>query len=94
MEDIKCWACEEELGWKYVEAYVSGEKHKEGKYVLSEKLLRFGEPLWDQDEEEEEEVEEEEVQEEKVKKEDIEKGDMKKEDHKARVEDVEDEELK
>lgn len=39
VRDIACRQCKETVGWKYDKAYESGQKYKEGKYILEEELL-------------------------------------------------------
>lgn len=39
VRDIACRQCKETVGWKYDKAYETGQKYKEGKYILEEELL-------------------------------------------------------
>ncbi|KAJ7572108.1 Yippee/Mis18, partial [Mycena floridula] len=39
VRDIYCRKCETTLGWKYVKAYETSQKYKEGKYMLERNLL-------------------------------------------------------
>ncbi|EYE98082.1 putative Yippee zinc-binding protein Moh1 [Aspergillus glaucus CBS 516.65] len=39
VRDIACRQCKETVGWKYDKAYESGQKYKEGKFILEEELL-------------------------------------------------------
>ncbi len=39
VRDIACKQCNETVGWKYDKAFESGEKYKEGKYILEAELL-------------------------------------------------------
>ncbi|KAG2224248.1 hypothetical protein INT45_000279 [Circinella minor] len=38
---ISCIRCGTMLGWKYIKAYDSQQKYKEGKYILEKSLLRL-----------------------------------------------------
>lgn len=44
--DIYCENCETTLGWKYEQAFVAGQKYKEGKYII-EVVHMFKENSWD-----------------------------------------------
>jgi len=39
VRDIYCCKCSAVLGWKYDKAYESGQKYKEGKFILERNLL-------------------------------------------------------
>ncbi|EPQ28899.1 uncharacterized protein PFL1_03700 [Pseudozyma flocculosa PF-1] len=38
VRDIYCVKCHTVLGWRYDKAYVTGEKYKEGKFILEKEL--------------------------------------------------------
>lgn len=39
--DVKCFECQEVLGWRYERAYDEAQKYKEGKYILEKaKIMR------------------------------------------------------
>jgi hypothetical protein len=39
--DIFCTECQILIGWKYIKAYESNQRYKEGKFILEAELLRF-----------------------------------------------------
>jgi hypothetical protein len=41
--DIFCACCNAVLGWKYVVAYESSQKYKEGKYIIDKSAITAGE---------------------------------------------------
>jgi len=43
--DIFCSACTSRLGWKYVEAFESSQKYKEGKFIVEKACVVEGEAL-------------------------------------------------
>ena len=43
--DIFCTCCSARLGWKYLEAFESSQKYKEGKSLLEKSRVVEGEPL-------------------------------------------------
>jgi rRNA maturation protein Nop10 len=37
--DIHCTQCGKVVGWKYVKAFESSQKYKEGRYILEKELV-------------------------------------------------------
>ena len=45
VSDIYCSACTARLGWKYLEAYESSQKYKEGKFIVEKSRVVEGDAL-------------------------------------------------